>query len=70
MSSNALSEITQEFFVCQICSEDFKQPKMLPCLHTFCQPCLERLLARVGNLSCPTCRQGVNFLLKGLYGIQ
>ncbi|XP_078691194.1 tripartite motif-containing protein 2-like [Branchiostoma floridae x Branchiostoma belcheri] len=59
MASSAFSEITEEFLVCQICLEDFRQPKVLPCLHTFCQPCLERLLARVGKLSCPTCRQDV-----------
>eukprot|EP00058_Branchiostoma_floridae_P022492 XP_002607982.1 hypothetical protein BRAFLDRAFT_213523 [Branchiostoma floridae] len=60
MASNAISDITDEFLVCQVCLEDFKQPKMLPCLHTFCQPCLEKLLAiePVGKLDCPTCRQG------------
>ncbi|XP_035681524.1 tripartite motif-containing protein 2-like [Branchiostoma floridae] len=61
MASNAISDITDEFLVCQVCLEDFKQPKMLPCLHTFCQPCLEKLLATepVGKLDCPTCRQDV-----------
>ncbi|XP_035690931.1 tripartite motif-containing protein 2-like [Branchiostoma floridae] len=61
MASDPTSDITDKFLVCQVCLEDFKQPKMLPCLHTFCQPCLERLLATepVGKLDCPTCQQDV-----------
>ncbi|XP_078611368.1 E3 ubiquitin-protein ligase TRIM56-like [Branchiostoma floridae x Branchiostoma japonicum] len=72
MASNAFSEITEEFLVCQICLEDFRQPKVLPCLHTFCQPCLERLLATepVGKLSCPTCRQDVPLPENGVQGLK
>eukprot|EP00058_Branchiostoma_floridae_P021780 XP_002607270.1 hypothetical protein BRAFLDRAFT_88218 [Branchiostoma floridae] len=72
MASNAFSEITEEFLVCQICLEDFRQPKVLPCLHTFCQPCLERLLVTepVGKLSCPTCRQDVPLPQNGVQGLK
>ncbi|XP_066292356.1 tripartite motif-containing protein 2-like [Branchiostoma lanceolatum] len=72
MASSAFSEITDEFLVCHICLETFKQPKMLPCLHTFCQPCLERLLATepVGKLSCPTCRQDVPLPEYGVQGLK
>ena len=27
---------------CPVCSGAFVSPKVLPCFHTFCQPCLER----------------------------
>ncbi|XP_035675221.1 tripartite motif-containing protein 2-like [Branchiostoma floridae] len=72
MASNAISDITDEFLVCQVCLEDFKQPKMLPCLHTFCQPCLERLLTTepVGKLDCPTCRQDVPLPENGVQGLK
>ncbi|XP_078684171.1 E3 ubiquitin-protein ligase TRIM45-like [Branchiostoma floridae x Branchiostoma belcheri] len=72
MASNALSDIADEFLVCQICFEGFKQPKMLPCLHTFCQPCLEKLLAAepVGKLDCPTCRQDVPLPQNGVQGLK
>ncbi|XP_066283837.1 tripartite motif-containing protein 2-like [Branchiostoma lanceolatum] len=72
MASNVVSEITEELLVCQICLEDFKQPKVLPCLHTFCQPCLEKLLATepVGKLDCPTCRQDVPLPQNGVQGLK
>ncbi|XP_066266710.1 tripartite motif-containing protein 2-like [Branchiostoma lanceolatum] len=72
MASNAFSDITDEFLVCQVCLEDFKQPKMLPCLHTFCHPCLERLLATepAGKLDCPTCRQDVPLPNNGVQGLK
>ncbi|XP_078695024.1 protein meiotic P26-like [Branchiostoma floridae x Branchiostoma belcheri] len=72
MASNVVSDIVDEFLVCQVCLEDFRQPKMLPCLHTFCQPCLEKLLAAepVGKLDCPTCRQDVPLPENGVRGIK
>ncbi|XP_066269299.1 tripartite motif-containing protein 3-like [Branchiostoma lanceolatum] len=72
MASNVISDLTDEFLVCRVCLEDFKQPKMLPCLHTFCQPCLEKLLATepVGRLDCPTCRQDVTLPQSGVQGLK
>ncbi|KAI8499892.1 hypothetical protein Bbelb_222090 [Branchiostoma belcheri] len=72
MASNAVSDIADEFLVCQVCLEDFRQPKMLPCLHTFCQPCLEKLLAAepVGKLDCPTCRRDVPLPQNGVQGLK
>eukprot|EP00058_Branchiostoma_floridae_P022501 XP_002607991.1 hypothetical protein BRAFLDRAFT_213581 [Branchiostoma floridae] len=72
MASNAISDITDEFLVCQVCLEDFRQPKVLPCLHTFCQPCLDRLLATepAGKLDCPTCRQDVPLPENGVQGLK
>ncbi|XP_078584850.1 E3 ubiquitin-protein ligase TRIM56-like [Branchiostoma floridae x Branchiostoma japonicum] len=50
-----------EFLECQICLDGLKQPKILPCLHTFCLPCLERMLEAEpgGKFSCPVCRLDV-----------
>ena len=47
---------------CSVCREQFREtnePKILKCLHTFCQSCLEAWLRQQGGgaLSCPTCRQ-------------
>ena len=32
---------------CVLCEENFKVPKVLPCLHTFCQACLEQIIRYV-----------------------
>ncbi|XP_066292128.1 tripartite motif-containing protein 2-like [Branchiostoma lanceolatum] len=71
MASDVIREITEEILVCRVCLDDLKQPKILPCLHTFCQPCLERLLATepVGRLCCPKCRQHVPLPENGVLGL-
>ena len=44
---------------CSVCQETFTDPKVLPCLHSFCLHCLnelQRTSGRVGQISCPECR--------------
>ena len=38
MSNPALQNILE----CSICLDEFKQPKMLPCQHSFCEECLKQ----------------------------
>jgi hypothetical protein len=42
-----------DVFECSICLEEFKQPVVLSCGHTFCKGCL----LKVRDYQCPTCRQ-------------
>ena len=46
---------------CDLCSELYVDPRMLPCLHTFCLKCLKTILAqqrRSGTtLRCPSCKK-------------
>jgi len=42
---------------CGLCHETFTRPKVLPCLHTFCQDCLEKSQDTPDRLVCPSCRQ-------------
>ncbi|XP_066265159.1 E3 ubiquitin-protein ligase TRIM45-like [Branchiostoma lanceolatum] len=54
-----LGEISGDFLECPICLEPLKDPKILPCLHTFCEGCLKKFVAqdKVKNkFQCPTCR--------------
>ena len=37
---DTLQQIRDEFLVCPLCHTHYKEPKLLPCLHTFCHQCL------------------------------
>ena len=58
-SLSALKKL-EEQLTCAICLDLYTNPKILPCFHSFCQQCLERLpLDPQGDnyISCPTCRR-------------
>ncbi|CAJ0942345.1 unnamed protein product, partial [Mesorhabditis belari] len=53
---NPLEKIEQ-LLTCPICLDRYKQPKLLPCQHTFCHPCLESCADTLHHaLKCPECR--------------
>lgn len=61
---NTLDIFSEEFLRCDICQEQLKNPKELPCLHYFCCNCLNGLarasgLATGGTFNCPTCRSPI-----------
>ncbi|KAK2181352.1 hypothetical protein NP493_403g08005 [Ridgeia piscesae] len=53
------SDQFSEQLSCPLCLNRFDDPKVLPCLHTFCRRCLEEQLRRdrTKRLLCPTCKQ-------------
>ncbi|XP_072047403.1 uncharacterized protein [Amphiura filiformis] len=53
----AHSMATEDMPVCVICHDDFHEPKLLPCLHTFCKKCLQQLAQSGDNkeILCPEC---------------
>ena len=56
--ASTLAENLEKELECAVCLEQFKDPKVLPCLHSFCKICLEGLVCREGNawkLNCPSC---------------
>ncbi|XP_074616525.1 E3 ubiquitin-protein ligase TRIM45-like isoform X2 [Acropora palmata] len=58
--ASAVSEKLADYFECAVCMEQFKEPKVLPCLHTYCKMCLQELLKEQGSdyvINCPECRQ-------------
>ena len=55
--------------------EEFRSPRSLPCLHTFCQTCLGDYLVRKHvrpgtSFACPTCRETVVLPKKGVAGLR
>lgn len=53
--------------ICELCSESYTDPRMLPCLHSFCRECLEKEAEKAGSqetLHCQTCKKNIS-LLKG-----
>uniref|UniRef100_A0A669EM64 Tripartite motif-containing protein 2 n=1 Tax=Oreochromis niloticus TaxID=8128 RepID=A0A669EM64_ORENI len=59
--SPVVRQIDKQFLICSICLDRYENPKVLPCLHTFC----ERL-----TLSCPVCRQTSILPEKGVAALQ
>ena len=54
---------------CEKCDEYYKDPRMLPCLHTFCLQCLEKELEELesqSTLHCPNCKEKVTLSQKGV----
>lgn len=63
--------------ICPICTHEFstpeKVPKLLPCYHTFCSPCLDNMIASTplnsdSTFRCPICRQGASIPKNGVQG--
>ena len=58
-SSKMLNEVIGDVTECSICTEEIKDSKVLPCVHTFCRKCLEQLWKdkKPGDkVPCPVCR--------------
>ncbi|ELT90768.1 hypothetical protein CAPTEDRAFT_49606, partial [Capitella teleta] len=59
---SALSaENLNDLLTCSICMEAFgegdRQPKLLPCHHSFCKQCLLQMARSHSFVDCPTCRE-------------
>ncbi|NXO51191.1 TRIM3 protein, partial [Aramus guarauna] len=39
-ASPVVRQIDKQFLVCSICLDRYRNPKVLPCLHTFCESCI------------------------------
>ncbi|KAK3723368.1 hypothetical protein QZH41_015945 [Actinostola sp. cb2023] len=56
-----LSQGLEDQVTCPICLEQFQDPRILTCLHTYCRCCLEKMLAtkegRRVSIKCPECQE-------------
>lgn len=56
---------------CPLCRGTYQEPRVLPCLHSFCKQCLERYHRQQGSsdrLSCPLCHQETSLNSGGIEG--
>ena len=56
--SMSLQKLDDEL-TCPVCTEHFKEPKVLPCLHYYCKTCIAHLIKRAKGrpFNCPECRR-------------
>ena len=58
MAANKLVEqLNRDLLECGICLDRFKKPRGLPCLHCFCQECLESYCKGQKQILCPICKK-------------
>uniref|UniRef100_A0AAY4ELS5 RING-type E3 ubiquitin transferase n=1 Tax=Denticeps clupeoides TaxID=299321 RepID=A0AAY4ELS5_9TELE len=70
-TSPVVRQIDKQFLVCSICLDHYHNPKVLPCLHTFCESCLQNYIPPQSlTLSCPVCRQTSILPEKGVAALQ
>ena len=61
VSVKLLDKLTEDVLQCPICCDEITTPKTLPCQHSFCRKCLERLVkTSAGSLLCPLCRMSAS----------
>ena len=54
--------------ICGVCSKPYNDPRILPCLHSFCQQCLHHEIEKSGSqqvLKCPTCERSTSIPVGG-----
>src|SRR6218665_182502 len=74
VKSSALTQLT-EMTECCICLKTFTDPRMLPCIHTFCFQCLQEMVDKSDKkpgdeIQCPVCRKEFTLPNDGVQGIQ
>lgn len=70
-SSSPLKDIDEKFCQCSICLGQFREPKLLPCIHRCCRDCLEGLLQdNTTTLRCPECREEFKLPKDGIDGFK
>ena len=61
-------DIRDQFLQCKICLDGLKEPKTLPCLHTYCADCIHYYIGhnRIDGrkFACPICRRHI-YIPKG-----
>ncbi|XP_071846132.1 uncharacterized protein [Apostichopus japonicus] len=67
-----IEDLTENFFKCSVCLDQFNEPKLLPCLHRYCNDCLRKVVqaSHDGTIECPLCKQRCCIPKDGLDGFK
>ncbi|XP_071846133.1 uncharacterized protein [Apostichopus japonicus] len=67
-----IEDLTEKFFMCSVCLHQFNEPKLLPCLHRYCNDCLRKVIqaSHDGTIECPLCKQRCCIPEDGLDGFK
>ena len=57
----------EELVTCAVCLKLLKNPKVFPCLHTYCYDCIVELTKHKSDLECPECRAPVEVRSLSIY---
>ena len=58
--------------ICGVCSKSYNDPRILPCLHSFCQQCLHCEIEKSGSqqeFKCPICERCLKIPVRGASGL-
>ena len=71
---SALEKITKDHLECSICKEAYRQPKILDCVHSFCENCLDEYHTTKYKdavmIPCPLCRRETQLPTMGVPGLK
>ena len=62
------SKVINKVIICQLCSKPFDDPRILPCLHSFCLQCLHHEIEKSDSqqmFQCPICEQNTSIPVGG-----
>ena len=67
MATSSVYDDLKDFVTCDICFEPYegREPRILPCVHSFCSPCIQEILTttrkrsikRTDDIRCPVCKK-------------
>ncbi|XP_076439716.1 putative E3 ubiquitin-protein ligase MID2 [Babylonia areolata] len=62
MDGDKVERLRERLLQCPVCMDEFHDPRLLPCHHTMCSDCIQRLLLSSSSgrmFRCPQCRRDV-----------
>ncbi|XP_033100114.1 tripartite motif-containing protein 2-like [Anneissia japonica] len=69
LASTVIDDLDDQVLECAVCMKRLREPKTLPCLHSFCRSCLADWIEKKQQPVCPTCLETFEAPSGGLQSI-